>query len=375
MSNPYPLLSLDEFFTLRVPAREWLVEGILVRGESGMLTAREKAGKGLLVIDLMACIANEEPFLGRAVSPCNVAYFAAEESIITIRERIAERLGTNREPPFRVLPINTVIVEGEDPITFKLTERLDIQRLIDTIKAFDLGLVVLDTFREMHDLPENESDYMAPLLKPLRQISHDEHVTILTNHHQNRQNTARGSTSIIGAVDFEWSFVRTDDDDAPLPAGRLTYKGRQPKQSVHIAFGAGGRWQPADPVNLVADASVRDHILTMLAACKEWLTAKEIAARLTAPNYQLKTIQNTLSQMVQERPCPVAFQRRAGRGGGREFHCLALRFGESDEASQPSGNVGKESSVRHTSTRTATAQRRAARTTAPSTTPGFASPA
>jgi hypothetical protein len=77
MSNPFRVLTIDELFALNLPELDWLVEGMCPAEALGLLTAREKAGKGLIAVDLLASVASEEPFLDRAVKCCAVGYFAA----------------------------------------------------------------------------------------------------------------------------------------------------------------------------------------------------------------------------------------------------------------------------------------------------------
>jgi hypothetical protein len=61
---------------------------------------------------------------------------------------------------------------------------------------------------------------------------------------------------------------------------------------------------------------------------------------MTNPKRNLKTVQNTLSKMIREQTCPIAYQPRAG--GGREFHCLAPTFTTPTNGSHDSQEAGKE---------------------------------
>lgn len=339
MSDHFRLLGLDALFSLDLPDEEWLVDGILPRGAAGILTAREKAGKGLLSIDLLACVAGEEPFLDRAVTAGTVAYFPAEEHLRDVRSRLGLRTGTTRDLPLYVAPLNTVIEAGTDPDKLKLEEPAALERLYNTIRGEELSLVILDTLRELHDQPENDSDAMGPLLRPIRRIAHDTNCTVLTNHHMSRANASRGSTAIKAAMDFEWAFLRTDDPDnaSDPPAGRLVVEGRWPRQTLRIELGDGLRWQVSNAAPTLVVASLRDQILRWLDRCETWQDADQLAAGITQPSYAKKTIQNELSKMVKETPQPFAVRRRDGRGGPREYHTLAPRFAETERQPGPSG--------------------------------------
>ena len=99
-------LSLDELFALDLPPLEYVVDGMLPLGHACLLTAREKAGKGLLAIDLCASVALGEPFLGRATMQGPAIYCAVEEHIRDMRDRIAARVGNHRDAPLSVLPLD-----------------------------------------------------------------------------------------------------------------------------------------------------------------------------------------------------------------------------------------------------------------------------
>lgn len=344
MSDRFRLLSPDDLFNLELPPTEWIVDDFMPLGALGMLSGREKVGKGLLSLDVLASVAAEEPFLDQAVRAGAVAYFAAEESLRDVRDRLQSRIGSTRDVPLFIAPLNTLIEEGVEPERLSLADPLALQRLANTITVDGLSLVILDTLPEMHDLPENDSDMMAPLLRPVRQMAHDLNATIVINHHQNRGNTFRGSTAIKAAMDFEWSFVRTDEGDEARPTGRLKVEGRWPAQSVRITLGDGLRWRVAAEAPATPDGGVREHILAWLAQCQRWQTAQEITNTLDQPRYRLRTVQNALAQMVKESSPPMAVQPAPGRGGPKQYHCLVPAMPDMDELSQPSRVTGMESS-------------------------------
>ena len=188
-----------------------------------------------------------------------------------MRARIGMRLGAARDLPFYVAPLNTVIEADTDPDRLRLEDPAALLRLANTIKGERLDLAILDTLRELHDQPENDSDAMGPLLRPIRQIAHETNCTILTNHHMNRANGSRGSTAIKAAMDLEWAFVRTDDPDNATArrrggwwwraAGRGRRCGSSSAPTTTCAGASAGRRRALVP------SSVRDHILGWLDRC------------------------------------------------------------------------------------------------------------
>jgi RecA-family ATPase len=83
-----------------------------------------------------------------------------------------------------------VLVKDEEPERLKFEDKEALDKLSQTIQDNELGLIVLDVLRELHDGPENESDYMGPLLRPIRQMAHDLNMTIIVSHHHSRNNAS-----------------------------------------------------------------------------------------------------------------------------------------------------------------------------------------
>ena len=59
--------SLAEILEMEIPEREDVVEGMFPRGDAILLSAREKSGKGFLMMDAAVCIASGEQFIDRDV--------------------------------------------------------------------------------------------------------------------------------------------------------------------------------------------------------------------------------------------------------------------------------------------------------------------
>ena len=311
-------LSLTELFALELPEPEWVVDGILPLGSATLLSAREKAGKGLLTIDLCASVALDEPFLDRAVRGGPAVYCAAEENVRDVRDRIAARLGDRRDAPLYVLPL-----DGSTGDRLKLDDPEALQRLWGMVEAIAPVVVVLDTLRELHDGQEDSSDEMAPLLRPVRQLAHQANTAVVVNHHQNRGGTFRGSTAIRAAFDQEWAFGRADEADAGGEGvrGTLRVEGRHgPRQTLHVRLGDGLRWGPTTALTSLGEPGIRDRIVAHLAAADGWRTAAEIASALGVAT---KTVQNALSPMLREPACPVARGGSGKKGDALVYRSLA----------------------------------------------------
>ena len=325
-------LSIAELEALQLPEREDVVDGgMLVAGSVTLLSAREKSGKTLICTDLACCVASEQPFLDRAVRSGPVIFIALEENVREVRQRILDRLGTQRDVPLWVLPAN-----GFSEDVFRIDHPASMGMVVNMVREFAPSVVIIDTMREAHRLRENESDDMGPLMRPLRQVAHETNCAVVLLHHLNKTGGSRGSTAIAAGVDQLWSFQRTDaeqDGDTP-PVGRLTVEGRfGPRQVIGIRLGDGLRWQVDNAITLT-DQTMRGRILATLGQHVAGLTAPEIASALDA---RLKTIQNELSRILQETPAPVIASGTGTRGSPRRYVSVTPELFPND-----SGNDGND---------------------------------
>ena len=325
--QPFEPLSLEALFAFELPDREHAVDGLLPLGSACLLSGREKSGKGLITLDLCASIALGEPFLGQAVRQGPAIYCAAEEHIGDIRNRVTDRLGHRRDVPLLILPL-----DGSTGDRLRLDDPESMQRLWDMVAMLKPVVVVLDPMRELHDRQEDVADEMAPLLRPVRQVAHQRNTSVVVNHHQNRGGSFRGSTAIRAAFDLEWEFTRTDLDgdreDEP-PRGRLRIEGRHgPKRTIHMRLGAGLRWEVAQLVTKPQEPGTRQRILEYLVACGLNRTAVEIAEGIGGAPH---TVQNVLTEMTRETPCPLVVYGTGTRNDPRRYNILAPRRGEFDQ--------------------------------------------
>ncbi len=342
MTAPFRPLSVDDLFALELPTTEFVVDEILPLGSSTLLTAREKAGKGLLTIDLCCSVALGEPFLDRAVRPSPAIYMPAEEHITLVRSRIEARLaGRRRDCPLYVLPLN-----GFTEDRLKLDDPEAMERLYEMLLEYEPGVAVVDTMREVHDLHEDSSDEMGPLLRPFRQMAHETNTALILNHHMNKGGTSRGSTAIRAAFDQEWAFRRPEDrQDAPDEAlrGLLTVEGRfGPRQSIGIQLGDGLHWQTQTAVLVGGEAGNQERILTLLRA-KGPLDAEDIATGLTVTGSPVskKTVQNIIARMLRAQPSPIVSEGTGRKNEPRRFQVVDPAFW--DAPSAPSSSDGSES--------------------------------
>ncbi len=320
----YEPISVSDVLKMDIKPLEWVIDDLLVDGSAVLMSGREKSGKGLTCVDKAVCVATEQPFAGKAIrKPGPVLYLALEENLRTLRARFGVRCAGLAGVQVDILPLDGSHGEA----TFNLQNVAHLQALTDLIRERQYVLIIIDTLREAHTGRENDSDEMAPIIRPIRVLAHSLGVTIVVTHHQDKVNgNSRGSTSIRAGFDDELHFSRIDSGGDSKLQAVLKAEGRNlPKYVVHATFDAEtARWIPTDAPEIAPDPSVRDRILSTLENCGEWMTAKDLAA--VVPNSTLKTIQNTLSDMLKEDPMPFASTENPTKTNPRKYHSLSQRM-------------------------------------------------
>lgn len=285
----FETLSLADLAGLNLPPTRWVVEDVFPAASLVLLVGRPKAGKSLLMLDLAASVAAGDSFLGRATEQGPAIYVPAEDALPLVRERLSSRLGAVQDIPLSVLP-----VDGSLNQSLRLDSPASFTRLVATVVELRPRLLILDPFRELHHLPENEADNMATLLRPLRQLAHRLNVLIILVHHRNKSapdavRAARGSSAITGGVDAVITLDLSEGSKgskgsagaglSAAPTLTLQTKGRHgPAQRLTERLRPGLRWEPVEPALLDSLPVVR-RILGHLEMAGGPLTAAELQAQ------------------------------------------------------------------------------------------------
>lgn len=319
MTAAFKPLTLNELIALEIPEPNWVVDGLIQEGSLVLLAAREKSGKGLLTIDLVASVAEGSEFLGRATTPGTAIYCATEETLAEVQARVLNRVGGTNEPiPVMILPL-----DGTTGDTLDVTKPDSVDRLKAVLKEHQPKLLVIDVLREIHDRKEDSSDDMAPILRVLRSLAHQSGTSIVLNHHMSKSGQAGGSTAIGGGVDVLMELQsNADEGGGGSLGGILTVKGRSvPKQRLNISYGNDSRWTAigsAAPRTERLPAKAK--LLAALLKSPESLAVKQIAA-LTGLGES--TVNNVLGWMKSQDPLLVIATPSGRQGGGLLYSLTA----------------------------------------------------
>jgi hypothetical protein len=185
------------------PEHEWLIKGILTRGEMGMTAGPSQSGKSFLVLDMALAIARGNDWFGRRVRHGGVVYQAGEGQK-GLKKRIRayrnfNSLTTEDDLPFVLLPSRIDLYSNND-----LTEEFiaEVNHWASTFPV-PLELVVIDTWATATTgANENDGKDVSVILERCARISQATKAAVLLVHHMNAEGAkVRGHTSILANLE------------------------------------------------------------------------------------------------------------------------------------------------------------------------------
>jgi RecA-family ATPase len=198
--------SLDEFLSLESEEIEFLVPGMLPRGETVLLAAMPKTGKTLLATDAAFAIATGEcDFLGEKVKQGRVLLISTDESPQSTRAKLLKR-GFRRGDQLQIMT------------TWSIGQLNDLEAKLEDFRP---DLVVIDSLRRItagREISENSAEF-GDAIYQLKELTGKYGAACILIHHTNKNGDAtglervRGSTAIAGAVWGTWILDRIPKPD------------------------------------------------------------------------------------------------------------------------------------------------------------------
>lgn len=196
-------------------AHEWLIKGVVTRGEVAMMAGPSGCGKSFLGLDLAMAICRGERWFGNWTRKGGVIYQAGEGKRGLFKRLKAYRRenGISLSDPldFVLMPAALNLYAGDDHTAAFIAE---CKHWRSTFSQ-PLELIVVDTFgAATSGADENASRDMGPVLQRCARISEELNATVLLVHHMNAGGTkARGWTGITANIDSVISVCRLDAKD------------------------------------------------------------------------------------------------------------------------------------------------------------------
>jgi hypothetical protein len=198
----YRLVTFDEM-EVDPPAKQWLIKGILARGETSAWIAPPGAMKSALLAEAAICVGAGLDWHGyRNKGAAGVVYFAIERADLVKRRLRAhrQRLGLAGTP----ICVSSDTIDLTHPEAFKKV--IDTIRSAKTILGADIGLVIIDTFAKLIAAAggdENSAKDQGAVFANVQRVKNvtGVHVALIGHTGKDESRGARGSNALLGDVD------------------------------------------------------------------------------------------------------------------------------------------------------------------------------
>lgn len=189
---------------------DWLIPGMIPRGNIVLLSGEPSGGKSFIAYDLARAVCSQTPWMGRGPlcpdGPITTVILNYDNPTETLRTRV-KKLGFTPEMPFHVHTLGYTKATGPNvPNILTIPEQASrLKYALDHLKP---GLIIFDSFRQGQTLDENSSKDMATVMGILKTWTQIDRTTVIALHHTNKgggakqewKSSARGSGEIIASA-------------------------------------------------------------------------------------------------------------------------------------------------------------------------------
>jgi AAA domain len=222
----YPALDWQRVFDGAAPDIDWLVTDFIAAGQSYSLVSQAKAGKSLLMLDVVSALATGRSTLGNpARAPVRVLYVDLENSLDDLVERLRDMgyqpadLDRLRYLSFPSLPALDSPAGGAE--------------IAELAEYHDAALVVIDTVARVTVGEENNADTFRHLYRyTIAPLKAQRRAVVRLDHEGHVKGRSRGSSAKNDDVDVVWQLAQRLGDDGET---YLTLKLERQRGSSHPA--------------------------------------------------------------------------------------------------------------------------------------------
>lgn len=179
--------------------RSWLIEDLWSRNGVGIVGGEPKCCKSFLALDMAVSVAGGAPCLGRfpVKQQQRVLLYAAEDDPAIVRRRLAG-IAASKNRLLDELDIHAIT----EPV-LRLDRSSDRERLEGTVAKLAPRLLILDPFVRLHQIDENQSGEVAPILGALRHLQRKYDLAVVVVHHARKGGgRGRAGQELRGSSEF-----------------------------------------------------------------------------------------------------------------------------------------------------------------------------
>ena len=207
-TQQFEVMGLDDFFNETSDAVDYLIPGLLPKGESVLLVAPPKVGKTLLGINLAFAVATgEDYFLGEKTLTGRVLFVSVDESKQSTKAKLIKR-------GFRKSDAENIRIITQ----FEVSQ---LEKLEAEIEDFHPTLVIIDSLKRItkgSTISENSAEF-SDVVYTISELCNRYGASTVLIHHSKKDNetigvdNVRGSSAIVGALGNVWIMNRVATPD------------------------------------------------------------------------------------------------------------------------------------------------------------------
>ena len=208
-----PVYSLSEFLDLKIDPPGYLVNSLVPDIGVTMLHGAPGVGKSYLYNYFIQCMLRRKPVFGvYGTKPVNIIVINNDDAKQTVHDRVKSIL--SRED------------EGLYVWKKRFTLDKDAVTLAKQIRKYNIGLVIIDTLRQIHSGDENSSLAMSQAMALIKSITEPCNCAAIVVHHDSKDqrrndlNAASGSIVTVGDTICTIHLKRRGNDSILLSQGR-----------------------------------------------------------------------------------------------------------------------------------------------------------
>ncbi len=223
------------------PTCDWLVEGLIERGQRGLIVAPPKVGKSLLLLDMVVSLSSMTRFLGTEpyYRPVKSAVISREDGPELVKRRITQ-LAAGRGLSLEDVNSNILVNTVKQSSSFHIDSQKELEEMAEWLKAGKVEFCVVDVLNRLHYQNENSTDDMTKVMIKFDELATLSGAQVCVIHHLGRTGNSRGSTTIEGWADFICKLEQ-DPIDESLKSVTIKTKARGTIEPRSVKY-----WQSDD---------------------------------------------------------------------------------------------------------------------------------
>jgi RecA-family ATPase len=225
----------EDFDAASLPKRPWIIKGVLLRGYVTAGIAPPGVGKSTFaaMTAIMVATGWEKPMLNRPVlEKTNVLLLNNEDDEDELKRKISGicqhydiGIGELTDRLFVRSGYGSRLLLAHRNKDNMVVATVDNKKVLEFCLRHSIGLIIIDPFISVHDVPENDNTDIESVITEIRSIAKQTGAAVLLIHHTKKTGgdseqhagdteAGRGASSLIGAARISFTLARMSKQSA-----------------------------------------------------------------------------------------------------------------------------------------------------------------